>query len=452
MSQTVLAGRLALLLVLLALAAPARAQWEILPTPRRVYNNVPLPAQAFATHNGGVVVSFDNYDATDGCGSCHATFASRDAGQTWALVRDPDGALFGAGSFARRGGMLYASHAYPSDAVNNGRVYRSADGTAWTRVASASGNGSLGSLQVTADGALWTRVWNNNTNRDMVMRSQAGSPWADATGTVDTRNGITPAAATDSRVFAATMYNLYVRETSAADWALVPYFVNAGPVAMDTDGQTVYAVATVSRTLPAPPYLAATYVHRSDDGGATWAAVASFPADRRADGVWAGTGGAVVVTLTPTASDPQRSLAISADRGASWTLVGPPQAREYALQARVEGAFLYAISSGDKRLYRRPLVGVAAEGSPGAADGLALSAGPNPAARTATLRFVLAESQTVRVALTDVLGRTVLTLDRPLGAGQQTIPLDVSGLAPGVYVARVSAGSAASSVRLTVAR
>ena len=91
------------------------------------------------------------------------------------------------------------------------------------------------------------------------------------------------------------------------------------------------------------------------------------------------------------------------------------------------------------------------EGGPEAGR-LALAIGPTPARSAATLRFSVAEAQTARVTLTDVLGRDVLRFDRALAAGTQLIPIDVSGLAPGVYVARVAAGAASSSVRLTVVR
>ncbi len=57
-----------------------------------------------------------------------------------------------------------------------------------------------------------------------------------------------------------------------------------------------------------------------------------------------------------------------------------------------------------------------------------------------------------RVDIVDLLGRRVLALDRALGAGRQSVPLDVSGLAPGAYVVRVTAGGEVGTARLTVVR
>ena len=55
--------------------------------------------------------------------------------------------------------------------------------------------------------------------------------------------------------------------------------------------------------------------------------------------------------------------------------------------------------------------------------------------------------------LADVLGREVaVAFDGTAGAGEQTVSADVSGLAPGVYTARLVAGGTVESLRLTVAR
>ena len=80
-------------------------------------------------------------------------------------------------------------------------------------------------------------------------------------------------------------------------------------------------------------------------------------------------------------------------------------------------------------------------------------AGPNPARETVQLTASLPEAQAARVDVFDVLGRRVAVLhDGPLAAGAQTLALDASGLSPGLYVARMTAGNASGSVRFTVVR
>lgn len=436
--------RLAFLVALLALAAPAQAQWEILPTPRRVYNNAPLPAEALTTFNGTLVAAFDAYDASDTCGSCHVTFVSTDAGQTWTLARDPDGALFSMGTFDRRDGVLFGSHGYPSDDAHNGRVYRSANGVTWTLAAPATGASSLYSVQATADGALWAGGTDGDTGRTLVERSIGGSAWANVTGEIDNQYGGAPIGSTATRVFARTAYHVYVREASGGAWTTVPYFDTGGPRGMDDDGETLYAAATITRSLPAPPYFSQSFMQRSTDGGATWAPVASFPAVS-ASGVWTGTAHSVAAAIDTPA------LAVSFDAGATWSTVPPPEASRFVDVARVEGDYLYALSN--RRLYRRPVAGLttASEAAPGA-EALRLSIGPNPAGASATLRFSLLEAQTVRVTVTDVLGREVLANERALGAGAQILRLVVRGLASGLYVARVVSSGASASARFTISR
>ncbi|HYE57503.1 MAG TPA: T9SS type A sorting domain-containing protein, partial [Rhodothermales bacterium] len=66
---------------------------------------------------------------------------------------------------------------------------------------------------------------------------------------------------------------------------------------------------------------------------------------------------------------------------------------------------------------------------------------PNPLTRTGTVRFGLPEASRVHVALYDALGREVAVLvegDLPAGTHRQT--LDASGLAPGVYLLRMTTG------------
>ncbi len=86
---------------------------------------------------------------------------------------------------------------------------------------------------------------------------------------------------------------------------------------------------------------------------------------------------------------------------------------------------------------------VAAE--PGAAEpleaGLSLSVFPNPFASSLTVAFVLAQPSEVRLAVYDVLGRTVGVLAegwRP--AGEHTARLPAGPLPAGVYVVRLAAG------------
>ena len=98
-------------------------------------------------------------------------------------------------------------------------------------------------------------------------------------------------------------------------------------------------------------------------------------------------------------------------------------------------------------------VAVGIEDGPGI-DGLAIGAAyPNPTRGAASLDLTLDRALDLRVVLYDVVGRQVATLaDGPAAAGETTIGLDVSGLAPGLYLLRVEADGQAVTRRMTVLR
>lgn len=78
---------------------------------------------------------------------------------------------------------------------------------------------------------------------------------------------------------------------------------------------------------------------------------------------------------------------------------------------------------------------------------------PNPTSGPLTLAFTLPKAGVVRLALYDLLGREVaVLLNGPRAAGPHAAAFDATGLAPGVYVVRLTAGGEAVTWRLTVVR
>ncbi len=76
----------------------------------------------------------------------------------------------------------------------------------------------------------------------------------------------------------------------------------------------------------------------------------------------------------------------------------------------------------------------------------------NPVRGSAIVRFSTETAQDVRLALVDVLGREVAVVAQGVSAGAQSATLDTAGLAPGVYVLRLTAGPGALSQTITVVR
>jgi uncharacterized repeat protein (TIGR01451 family) len=82
-----------------------------------------------------------------------------------------------------------------------------------------------------------------------------------------------------------------------------------------------------------------------------------------------------------------------------------------------------------------------------------LAVRPNPFTHRTTVAFEIAEASAVRLAVYDVLGREVAVLvDREVEAGRHEAVFDARGLAPGVYVYRLTAGGAVRTGRMTLAR
>ena len=97
--------------------------------------------------------------------------------------------------------------------------------------------------------------------------------------------------------------------------------------------------------------------------------------------------------------------------------------------------------------------GVDAGAGPGLADAVGAPF-PNPSVGRAALEVSVSEPQTVRVTVYDALGRRVaVAFDGEVQAGApETVTVDGSRLAPGVYVVRVDGATVHEARRLTVAR
>ncbi|HEX9950886.1 MAG TPA: T9SS type A sorting domain-containing protein [Rubricoccaceae bacterium] len=91
---------------------------------------------------------------------------------------------------------------------------------------------------------------------------------------------------------------------------------------------------------------------------------------------------------------------------------------------------------------------VAGESGAPVAAAFALAASPNPTAGPLALAFTLPEAQTVTAEAFDALGRRVWQTTAALGAGAQTLTVDASAWAPGVYVVRAIAGQASATARV----
>jgi hypothetical protein len=78
---------------------------------------------------------------------------------------------------------------------------------------------------------------------------------------------------------------------------------------------------------------------------------------------------------------------------------------------------------------------------------------PSPARGNVTLRYELSESGPAQIEIYNLLGQRVRTvLDRRQRGGRYEETLDLSGLASGTYVVRLTTGGTVQTERLTVVR
>ena len=124
-----------------------------------------------------------------------------------------------------------------------------------------------------------------------------------------------------------------------------------------------------------------------------------------------------------------------------------------------DGSTPVTLAAGEYRIYATqelmaPPVITADEGGAEGEAGFSLaSVFPNPTSGRATVRYTLSEGADVRLDAYDVLGRRVATLAAgPQAAGPHEATFDAAALPAGVYVLRLTAGSEATTVRVTVAR
>ena len=85
-------------------------------------------------------------------------------------------------------------------------------------------------------------------------------------------------------------------------------------------------------------------------------------------------------------------------------------------------------------------------------DLVQVTAYPNPSRGRLTISVTLPSPGPVRMVVSDMLGRTVYRSAASAPASAFELPLDISGVAPGVYSLAVEAADLRQVLRLTLSR
>ncbi len=177
-------------------------------------------------------------------------------------------------------------------------------------------------------------------------------------------------------------------------------------------------------------------IQRGLTGSATYAFVAS------GTNVFAGTSNGVFVT---------------ADSGATWTSVNAGLNDTDVRSLLVDGAYLYTgtFSGG---VWQRPLTemitGINHSSAPSAPQSYQLAQNyPNPFNPTTIIRFSVEKPGFVSLRVYDMLGRQVKTLVNNVEqSGTYDVTFDGTGLASGVYLYRLEAGTCSAIKKLVLLR
>jgi hypothetical protein len=140
------------------------------------------------------------------------------------------------------------------------------------------------------------------------------------------------------------------------------------------------------------------------------------------------------------------SLSQSVDNGTTWTPV-ETVLNTFGYQLAVQGAFLYAARS-DGLWFRS--TGTVSVGGGGEGGRLRFAlAGRQPVRDAALFHFDLPRASDVAIEVFDLAGRRAAErIEGFRSAGSHEVTLDTRRLAPGVYMARVTADGASESARM----
>ena len=108
----------------------------------------------------------------------------------------------------------------------------------------------------------------------------------------------------------------------------------------------------------------------------------------------------------------------------------------------VAGSYLYVDNLAFAGIYTTGVTNVV--------NGTGLSVSPNPATGTTTIAYNSAKGGDVKISVSDMNGRSVSSFTSYAAAGKNKFPIDLSGLAKGLYIVRIIDGGSTEVQKLIV--
>jgi len=309
-------------------------------------------------------------------------------------------------------------------------IYRSANkGLSWTKLGVV--RAETWSLTLHPGGALFAA-----TDTGVYRSSDGGAAWK----RIGLEQGWVNALAVtgDGWLFAATEKGLFRSSNEGATWAPLStmYLGQANSVIAGKNGEIVVLGTEQGAVI------------RSTDRGGTW-----FDMNKGVVYEYVG---------YISAGEPEGYLCIAGGKGYVWNAAAAewaPSPTEGLGQAYMVGmvqapsGFIYAWTSEGVFRSNLPLTGIAPVfGGVGGEFRLEQNY-PNPFNSNSDIRYQISEFRMVKIAVYDLLGREVAVLvNEKKAAGTYRVQFDAGGLASGVYICRLTAGTFQQTRRMILVR
>jgi hypothetical protein len=367
------------------------AQWQSSGTLAGFVNSIATMDSNIFAEGGGVFLSTNN-------------------GDTWAATNLP---IVGAQAIVCIDTTVY---------VGNGHgVCKSIDyGTTWTQL-----NNGLIDTNVTSLAVKGTNIFAGTYSGGVFLSGNNGASWTAVNNGI-TNTYIRSLAASDSNIYAGTTWwngRAFRSNNNGANWSVINNGLgDTDIVALAVHGNDIFAGTS------------GLGIYHSTDNGTNWTAANNGLNDLLVTS-FVFVNSNIIAGLQPQGGHNYGGVYLSKDNGASWILWNEGMAPGYfnIICLAINNDYVFA-GTGGSGVWKRKLSDLTGMAEIG--DNSKISIFPNPARDWIILKPLKSFTETAELQLYNILGKKVLS--QTLNPMQGQYNLNVSGLAEGMYIMKVT--------------